>query len=313
MIIDGETYACEGCIRGHRTRNCQHSGKLPSRSDNRAIANANDHHHLDRPLQHIKAKGRPVSQCNHCRSERKNRSAHVKCQCGKRASEGGSGKQALYHGLDGGISANGTRKTQAPTQLGDISETLSDLASPASTLNTASPAQLSTSGDFQWSDAATPVSNFTSLDGLAQFDPNSWLNTPQLDAAAAFGGSVVDHSSALATQPTTGVETGFQSTNYQPHFPMDMPDFTNVNDWPALDDESAKQFLAMMDHPAGMDLTGLDASAPNTAGGFNIGPTFDMDFSSLDQQQASAQPIPEAANGGTCNSKREGGCGPCCG
>ncbi|KAM3455783.1 hypothetical protein MY3296_002201 [Beauveria thailandica] len=290
MIIDGETYACEGCIRGHRTRNCQHS---------------------DRPLQHIKAKGRPVSQCNHCRSERKNRSAHVKCQCGKRASEGGSDCGCF----SGGKCKCATKKSpkQAPTQLGDISETLSDLASPASTLNTASPAQLSTSGDFQWSDAATPVSNFTSLDGLAQFDPNSWLNTPQLDAAAAFGGSVVDHSSALATQPTTGVETGFQSTNYQPHLPMDMPDFTNVNDWPALDDESAKQFLAMMDHPAGMDLTGLDASAPNTTGAFNIGPTFDMDFSSLDQQQASAQPIPEAANGGTCNSKREGGCGPCCG
>ncbi|KAM3477743.1 hypothetical protein MY8738_006289 [Beauveria namnaoensis] len=284
MIIDGETYACEGCIRGHRTRNCQHS---------------------DRPLQHIKAKGRPVSQCNHCRSERKNRSAHVKCQCGKRASEGGSGGKCKC----------ATKKSpkQAPTQLGDISETLSDLASPASTLNAASPAQLSTSGDFQWSNAATPASDFTSLDGLAQFDPNSWLNTPQLDAAAAFGGSAVDHSSALATLPTTGAETGFQSANYQQQFPMGMPDFANVNDWPALDDESAKQFLAMMDHPADMDLTGLDASALNTTGGFNMDPTFGLDFSSLNQQQPSAQPVTETTNGANCNSKPEGGCGPCCG
>ncbi len=98
MIIDGETYACEGCIRGHRARNCQHNGELQSTEQiHRVIA---DRRPLDRPLQHIKAKGRPVSQCNHCRSERKNRSAHVKCQCGKRASEGGSGKQApVWYGI----------------------------------------------------------------------------------------------------------------------------------------------------------------------------------------------------------------------
>lgn len=27
MIIDGEKYACEACVRGHRVSNCQHSGK----------------------------------------------------------------------------------------------------------------------------------------------------------------------------------------------------------------------------------------------------------------------------------------------
>ncbi|GJN69363.1 hypothetical protein PLICBS_003411 [Purpureocillium lilacinum] len=67
MIINGETYACEACIRGHRTASCQHK---------------------DRPLQLIKKKGRPVSQCNHCRSMRQSRSAHVKCECAKRAREG---------------------------------------------------------------------------------------------------------------------------------------------------------------------------------------------------------------------------------
>ncbi|SPN99025.1 uncharacterized protein DNG_02064 [Cephalotrichum gorgonifer] len=61
MIIDGEKYACEACVRGHRVSNCQHS---------------------DRPLQHINKKGRPVSQCGHCRTLRKSRSAHVKCDCG---------------------------------------------------------------------------------------------------------------------------------------------------------------------------------------------------------------------------------------
>ncbi|KAJ9156948.1 Copper resistance protein CRF1, partial [Coniochaeta hoffmannii] len=37
-----------------------------------------------RPLQHINKKGRPVSQCQHCRSLRKSRSAHTKCDCGEK-------------------------------------------------------------------------------------------------------------------------------------------------------------------------------------------------------------------------------------
>ncbi|KAK4126862.1 hypothetical protein N657DRAFT_178442 [Parathielavia appendiculata] len=63
MLIDGEKWACEACVRGHRVSNCQHH---------------------DRPLQHINKKGRPVSQCQHCRSMRKSRSAHVKCDCGEK-------------------------------------------------------------------------------------------------------------------------------------------------------------------------------------------------------------------------------------
>ncbi|KAH8816178.1 hypothetical protein F5884DRAFT_852630 [Xylogone sp. PMI_703] len=61
MLIKGEKYACEACVRGHRVSNCQHA---------------------DRPLQHINKKGRPVSQCAHCRTLRKSRSAHVRCDCG---------------------------------------------------------------------------------------------------------------------------------------------------------------------------------------------------------------------------------------
>ncbi|EGX93091.1 Copper fist DNA binding domain protein [Cordyceps militaris CM01] len=66
MIVDGEKYACEACVRGHRVSNCQHS---------------------DRPLQHINKKGRPVSQCAHCRSMRKSRAAHIKCDCGEKTSK----------------------------------------------------------------------------------------------------------------------------------------------------------------------------------------------------------------------------------
>ncbi|KAL8736394.1 MAG: hypothetical protein Q9181_002427 [Wetmoreana brouardii] len=63
MLIDGEKWACEACVRGHRVSNCQHS---------------------DRPLTHINKKGRPVSQCPHCRGLRKARASHVKCECGEK-------------------------------------------------------------------------------------------------------------------------------------------------------------------------------------------------------------------------------------
>ena len=38
---------------------------------------------LDRELILVPKKGRPVTQCQHCRQERKKRSAHVKCECGE--------------------------------------------------------------------------------------------------------------------------------------------------------------------------------------------------------------------------------------
>lgn len=38
----------------------------------------------DRPLTHINKKGRPVSQCPHCRGLRRSRTSHVKCDCGEK-------------------------------------------------------------------------------------------------------------------------------------------------------------------------------------------------------------------------------------
>ncbi|EPS41105.1 hypothetical protein H072_4961 [Dactylellina haptotyla CBS 200.50] len=63
MYVDGKKYACDACVRGHRVSGCNHN---------------------DRPLQEIAKKGRPVSQCQHCRSLRKSRSSHVKCDCGEK-------------------------------------------------------------------------------------------------------------------------------------------------------------------------------------------------------------------------------------
>ena len=50
----------ETCIKGHRSSTCKHT---------------------DRPLFEIKKKGRPVTQCEHCRELRKTKQVHVKCVC----------------------------------------------------------------------------------------------------------------------------------------------------------------------------------------------------------------------------------------
>ncbi|KAF1977315.1 hypothetical protein BU23DRAFT_452671 [Bimuria novae-zelandiae CBS 107.79] len=62
-IIEGEKFACQSCIKGHRVSGCNHT---------------------DRELHHINPKGRPVKQCEHCRGARKAKAHHVRCECGDR-------------------------------------------------------------------------------------------------------------------------------------------------------------------------------------------------------------------------------------
>ncbi|KAH7176972.1 copper fist DNA binding domain-containing protein, partial [Dactylonectria macrodidyma] len=95
MIINGEKLACESCIRGHRVAQCQHA---------------------DRPLQQVGSKGRPVSQCNHCRSLRKSRSVHTRCKCGSttRSSSRPSGRDRC-HCCDGGPCVCAHKTTQPAT------------------------------------------------------------------------------------------------------------------------------------------------------------------------------------------------------
>ncbi|ENH73481.1 Copper resistance protein CRF1 [Fusarium oxysporum f. sp. cubense race 1] len=67
MTPKGERFACESCIRGHRVAQCQHT---------------------DRPLLRVGRKGRPVSQCTHCRTLRTSRSVHTKCKCASTSYQG---------------------------------------------------------------------------------------------------------------------------------------------------------------------------------------------------------------------------------
>ncbi|KAI0037029.1 copper fist DNA binding domain-containing protein, partial [Vararia minispora EC-137] len=60
VFVNDKKYSCEACIKGHRSSSCKHT---------------------DRPLFEIKKKGRPVTQCEHCRELRKTKQVHVKCIC----------------------------------------------------------------------------------------------------------------------------------------------------------------------------------------------------------------------------------------
>ncbi|GAA5937496.1 copper fist DNA-binding domain-containing protein [Sporobolomyces koalae] len=80
VLVDGVKYACQACIKGHRSSKCTHT---------------------DRELTEIKKKGRPTSQCTHCRQLRKTRSVHGKCECigSKEAREQTPGARILPNGL----------------------------------------------------------------------------------------------------------------------------------------------------------------------------------------------------------------------
>lgn len=69
VLLNGVKYACERCIRGHRVSSCTHTDKL---------------------LTMIKPKGRPASQCAHCREQRKLKNTHSSCNCGKKGKPPGT-------------------------------------------------------------------------------------------------------------------------------------------------------------------------------------------------------------------------------
>ncbi|KAL4068424.1 copper fist DNA binding domain-containing protein [Scleroderma yunnanense] len=60
VFVNDKKYACESCIKGHRSSSCKHT---------------------ERPLFEVKKKGRPVSQCADCRNLRQAKRVHSKCSC----------------------------------------------------------------------------------------------------------------------------------------------------------------------------------------------------------------------------------------
>lgn len=97
MLIKGVKYACERCIRGHRVTTCTHSNE---------------------PLTMIKPKGRPVTQCQHCRENRKSKNLHVSCTCGKKGKNGSHLPSCACHKTSHCTCS--TNLTKKPTTKGDI-------------------------------------------------------------------------------------------------------------------------------------------------------------------------------------------------
>lgn len=60
VFVNDKKYACESCIKGHRSSACGHT---------------------ERPLFEVKKKGRPLSQCPKCRDLRQAKRVHSKCTC----------------------------------------------------------------------------------------------------------------------------------------------------------------------------------------------------------------------------------------
>jgi hypothetical protein len=87
IVKDGEKFACDACIRGHRVSSCTHKGMIDQFEGRRLYLESVADKSTDRKLNHVNKKGRPVSQCQHCRGLRKVRASHVKCDCGEQGSK----------------------------------------------------------------------------------------------------------------------------------------------------------------------------------------------------------------------------------
>ena len=92
VLIDGTKYACQSCIKGHRSSKCTHTArplteiKSPSSDLPPPPPRASDLE-LIKPPRSRAEKGRPTSQCTHCRTLRKTKSVHGRCDCAARDAE----------------------------------------------------------------------------------------------------------------------------------------------------------------------------------------------------------------------------------
>lgn len=81
VLVDGVKYACQACIKGHRSSKCTHTDRELTEIKS-AYLSLLPFDLADLICRvHSTEKGRPTSQCNHCRELRKTRSVHGKCDC----------------------------------------------------------------------------------------------------------------------------------------------------------------------------------------------------------------------------------------
>ncbi|SGY79648.1 BQ5605_C008g05186 [Microbotryum silenes-dioicae] len=112
VLVDGVKFACQSCIKGHRSSKCTHTSRplveIKSRSLVAGLApgplgrsdlSVPDRDHRGLAQLCTDKKGRPTSQCSHCRDLRKTRSVHGKCDCVGKEYEEKPLQQVLPNGL----------------------------------------------------------------------------------------------------------------------------------------------------------------------------------------------------------------------
>ncbi|KAH9817566.1 hypothetical protein DFH28DRAFT_962318 [Melampsora americana] len=96
VLIDGKKFACAACVKGHRSSSCAHT---------------------DRTLVEIGKKGRPPTQCAHCRELRRISKVHSKCVCGDKPSKQPRSLAILPNGLNGSLASSSTVSFDGPRSV----------------------------------------------------------------------------------------------------------------------------------------------------------------------------------------------------
>ncbi|KAF9982783.1 hypothetical protein BGZ65_002508 [Modicella reniformis] len=92
VFVNGQKFACATCIKGHRSTTCNHG---------------------ERPLHEIKKKGRPSTQCPHCKELRKAKHVNARCICGRE-----EGSAAVANGLKRAKSLSHDSRLSVPAAIG---------------------------------------------------------------------------------------------------------------------------------------------------------------------------------------------------
>ncbi|KAG0206981.1 hypothetical protein BGX31_002637, partial [Mortierella sp. GBA43] len=92
VFVNGQKFACATCIKGHRSTTCNHG---------------------ERPLHEIKKKGRPSTQCPHCKELRKAKHVNARCICGRE-----EGSAAVANGLKRAKSLSHDGRLSVPAAIG---------------------------------------------------------------------------------------------------------------------------------------------------------------------------------------------------
>lgn len=89
VLVDGVKYACQQCIKGHRSSKCTHTTRPLVEIKSPPLSSSQTNPPGLTVLALVE-KGRPTSQCAHCRELRKTKSVHARCDCAAREAERGS-------------------------------------------------------------------------------------------------------------------------------------------------------------------------------------------------------------------------------